>query len=238
MPSHGFYPDNPKELRNMINSFVESGKNIEQIPNAVGCVLPHAGYIFSGSIAMHTLMASAPTQKKFLIIGPDHYGAGSGKPSSEEHSTDVEIPLVKELNENAEIKQIVIGTETDYDDLKKMAKEIAEKDTFYIASSDFIHFGPNYGYMPHESGSSNKERVEWVKETDTKLAKIITSFDAKKFYKTIEGNYSVCGYKAITLVMLIAKALGVKQAKIIEHKTSYDVVPSESFVDYMGIVFY
>jgi len=240
MPSHGFYPENPEELKKMIQSFVKTGEEIKQIPNTKACVLPHAGYTFSGSIAMHTLIAaklSVEKSKKVIVFGPDHTGTGTtDTPNPQEHSTDVQIPLIKSINSEMEIKQKIIGIEISFKDLKKIAEDV-NKDTFYIASSDFIHFGPNYAYTP--ANGNIQEQVKWVKGIDSKLAKLVTQMRAEEFYNTVEqGQYTICGYKPITLVMLIANALGAKQGKIIEHKTSYEIMASDSFVDYMGIVFY
>lgn len=232
MPSHGFYPDDPKELAAMIKSFKDSGKNIKPITDAKACVLPHAGYVFSGAIAMHTLMKAGILKEKFFVAGPDHYGYGTNEsPSQKEHSVDVQVPLIKAVKPNAKIKQLVIGEETDYEELLQMAERFANKETFFIASSDFIHYGPNYGYEP-EGG------IEWVKKTDEKLAGMICKLKAENFFETMEENaYTVCGYKPITLIMLIAKSLGAKSGIVVEHKNSYDVMPSSSFVDYLGIVF-
>ncbi len=241
MPAHGFYPDNPEKLKQMINSFKETGQDIKPVPNSIGCILPHAGYTFSGSIAMHTLMAAQETVKekqKFIIFGPDHYGFGtSNQPSEQEHSTDVQKPLIHALNEKAEIQEKILGNELGFEDLKEMAKELTDRKAFFIASSDFIHFGPSYGKELPEN--KIEDQIKWVKNTDNKLASLICKLKAKDFYNLVEHKrYTICGYKAITLVILITKLLGATQAKVIEHNSSYDIMPSNSFVDYMGIVIF
>lgn len=44
-----FYPSSPEELKNQIDSFVD--KNADKI-DAVACMLPHAGYVYSGELLL------------------------------------------------------------------------------------------------------------------------------------------------------------------------------------------
>lgn len=80
-----FYPKNPNELREDIESLFRdpnfgpgnlppSGNN-EKI---YGMVSPHAGYMYSGAVAAHGYYdLSSSKFESALILGPNHYGLGS-----------------------------------------------------------------------------------------------------------------------------------------------------------------
>jgi len=67
-----FYPSNPNKLRQEIESFVQPGR--EKI-RALGCVVPHAGYMYSGHVA-GAVYARLELPRRFIILCPNHTGAG------------------------------------------------------------------------------------------------------------------------------------------------------------------
>jgi AmmeMemoRadiSam system protein B len=67
-----FYPSNPDKLRQEIESFVQPGR--EKI-RALGCVVPHAGYMYSGHVA-GAVYARLELPRRFIVLCPNHTGAG------------------------------------------------------------------------------------------------------------------------------------------------------------------
>jgi AmmeMemoRadiSam system protein B len=67
-----FYPDDPEELLRLISSFKPSSARKQ---DAIGCLLPHAGYIYSGKVAAQTL-AEVNIRDTLILIGPNHSGNG------------------------------------------------------------------------------------------------------------------------------------------------------------------
>jgi AmmeMemoRadiSam system protein B len=252
----GFYPENKNDLEKMVRNFI-----VKSEIKPLGAIVPHAGYIYSGSVA-GAVLSQKTDKKNFIILGPNHTGNGLPiavsyedwstplgivKTNKEfmkklknfidedahryEHSIEVNLPFLQILYKDFAIVPIAFQ-HVDYDLLEKFAEKIFDKESFYIASSDFTHFGPAYGYEP-----VSENVVDWVKKTDEKLIKLICKLKAEDFYNTIiENNYTVCGYIPITLLMIIMKKIGAK-GKLISYKTSYDVFPNSSFVGYAGIVF-
>jgi MEMO1 family protein len=69
-----FYPGNPDELRQMLISLAGKGKSSLGLKNVAAIIVPHAGYVYSGSTA-----ASAYNQldrnrqfENIFVIGPSH----------------------------------------------------------------------------------------------------------------------------------------------------------------------
>ncbi len=79
-----FYPANPKELKGMLEGFLKAVNTDHPIPKAI--IAPHAGYIYSGSIAAeaYACLAKARTSiKRVILLGPAHrypvYGIAATK---------------------------------------------------------------------------------------------------------------------------------------------------------------
>ncbi len=93
-----------------------------------GLIVPHAGYIYSGSVAAagYRLMKKGGC-KRVIIIGFYHGGP-------EEHSVKIQIPLIKHvLGEKIEIEEKYVNKIIDFK---------VKDQTIVIASSDLSHYQP------------------------------------------------------------------------------------------------
>ena len=64
-----FYPENPDELNNLLDSFKETGSSDYK---SKAIIVPHAGYIYSGHAAMAGFQYLEPSENIF-IIAPSHH---------------------------------------------------------------------------------------------------------------------------------------------------------------------
>src|SRR5271167_3944510 len=73
-----FYPDNPKELERDVRRFLAQAAGPAAAPGlrALGCIVPHAGYIYSGAVA-GAVYARLELPRRFVILGPRHYPQGA-----------------------------------------------------------------------------------------------------------------------------------------------------------------
>jgi AmmeMemoRadiSam system protein B/AmmeMemoRadiSam system protein A len=69
-----FYPDKPGELRQMLISLGAKGKASMGLKNIAAIVVPHAGYVYSGSIAAsgYNQVDRTKQYENIFIIGPSH----------------------------------------------------------------------------------------------------------------------------------------------------------------------
>jgi AmmeMemoRadiSam system protein B len=69
-----FYPADAHELRSMVQDFLkDTQKSSEKVPKAI--IAPHAGYIYSGSVAASVYARLIPAQdsiNKVVLLGPSH----------------------------------------------------------------------------------------------------------------------------------------------------------------------
>jgi MEMO1 family protein len=81
-----FYPSDPLKLNQTIErSFKDQGFGPNKMPPSdskrriYGIVSPHAGYIYSGAVAANGFYeASSMEFDDVVMIGPNHYGIGTG----------------------------------------------------------------------------------------------------------------------------------------------------------------
>src|SRR5512140_1009658 len=67
-----FYPAQPEILKRDIRSYLPATSTTVA---AIGCVVPHAGYMYSGHVA-GAVYAKLQLPKKFIILCPNHTGMG------------------------------------------------------------------------------------------------------------------------------------------------------------------
>jgi AmmeMemoRadiSam system protein B len=67
-----FYPDTPRELSSAIESFLEDSASKTR---ALGIVVPHAGYVYSGAVA-GAVYSEAWLPARSIILCPNHTGLG------------------------------------------------------------------------------------------------------------------------------------------------------------------
>jgi AmmeMemoRadiSam system protein B len=68
-----FYPNRSQDLRKMIEDFKPKGSSKVC---AKGIILPHAGYIYSGRVAV-AAVSKVLAKKRIIILGPNHTGLGA-----------------------------------------------------------------------------------------------------------------------------------------------------------------
>jgi MEMO1 family protein len=153
----------------------------------------------------------------------------------DEHSIEVQLPFLQFASKEIKFVPIIVNetkgiAEKIFSTAKKQKKNIV-----VIASSDFTHYGINYGYLPFLSN---------VKENLYKLDKgaieNILKLDVEGFRKYVEQTEAtICGFKPILVLMEYLKLAKSNEGKLLHYTTSGDVVSDfTNAVGYAAIVFY
>jgi AmmeMemoRadiSam system protein B/AmmeMemoRadiSam system protein A len=89
-----FYPDDPGELRTLIERLIEQARGDAHNPPARAVVVPHAGYAFSGSTAAKAF-ARLPVEgvRRVVLLGPSHHFGFSGGALPEASTTAFSTPI-------------------------------------------------------------------------------------------------------------------------------------------------
>ena len=149
-----------------------------------------------------------------------------------EHSLEVQLPFLQLSQKDFEIIPLIFNG-LEYEECIKTAKVLSEfvsENVFVLASSDFTHYGPAYGFVPFYQPEKN------LKKYDVEIIMEILKNDSKGFYDMAKKS-TVCGIYAIAVLSEIAKIKKFK-AKLVDYYTSGDVLKEWSnAVGYAGIVF-
>ncbi len=133
-----------------------------------------------------------------------------------EHSTQIEVPLLQFTQKDFKLVLIVAGqcsTQT-ISKAASILNSLVDNDTLVIASSDFTHYGPNYGYVPFTENVPQE-----IKNLDMGAYKYIEQLDSAGFmeYKNKTGA-TICGY--VPIAILLAMLDESSQAHLINYTTS------------------
>ena len=95
--------------------------------NVVGIVSPHAGYDYSGSVAAHGYgrISKDGNPGVFIVLGPNHYGGGSGVSTQTEGSWETPLGAITIARDLAKDIQITSGI-IDIDDTAHSAEHSIE----------------------------------------------------------------------------------------------------------------
>jgi AmmeMemoRadiSam system protein B len=86
-----FYPGDANELRVMVSGYLRQARAVTLQPPAKALIVPHAGYIYSGSTAAaaYALIAQRRQIRRVVLIGPSHrvYLSGGAVPRADAFAT-------------------------------------------------------------------------------------------------------------------------------------------------------
>lgn len=162
-----------------------------------------------------------------------------------EHSIEVQMPFIQYLSELAgkdvRIVPITLGIQ-DEDVSKALGKAIFEaseelgRDVVVVASTDFMHYGPVYGYVPFRAKAD--ELPHRIKEWDFRLIRRILDFDVDGLFRELrEMNHTMCGPGAVGTAIVYSRLAGALEAELLHYTTSFEVSRStEAIVGYASIV--
>jgi len=156
----------------------------------------------------------------------------------QEHSIEVQLPFLQfasrdKLNK-LRILPITISPDKNYlETAKIIANAIKKTNSIIITSSDFTHFGFNYGYFPFKDNLK-----ENLYNLDNKAIDHIKKLDSKNFlYYTEKTGATICGKYPIAATLEITKILGAKKARLLHYYTSADIIGDySSAVGYASLV--
>lgn len=159
---------------------------------------------------------------------------------AQEHSIEVQIPFLQFVNRDyldmLKIAPIIVSDDIKPSELASSifnALEETKKTACVIASSDFTHFGLNYGYFPF-----NSDIKENLYKLDKGAIEHILNLNSLKFLHYIEETgATICGKMPIAVMIELCKLLNAKKARLLHYYTSGDVIKDyNSAVGYASIL--
>jgi MEMO1 family protein len=266
-----FYPDSPSELRGIIDHSFRSSRfgpgrgppsgNKRRI---YGIVSPHAGYAYSGAVAANGFYEiSSMDFQNVVLVGPNHYGIGSGVATMRGGSWETPLGQVQ-VNSDLTAEISKKSGIADFDDFAHSRDHCLEvqlpflqyfKQEFKIAPFVLIMQDIDTAFdlgkaiadsvdidktlLVASSDLTHYEPNGEAHRKDNELIKAMLTLDVHKFYAVLERlDVSACGYGAIASIMIAAKSLGATRGELLKYATSGDVTGDTSaVVGYSSVVF-
>jgi len=146
----------------------------------------------------------------------------------------MEIPIVQHRQSDFKLVPIVAG-QCSLETIERLGaalKSLADSDTLVIASSDFVHYGPNYGYIPFD-----KDVPEQLKKLDMGAYEHIARLDAKGFLEyTEKTGATICG--RIPIAILLSMLDKTAEAHMAQYATSGEMTGDfTNSVSYLAVAF-
>lgn len=256
-----FYPADPEKLKKEI----ERCLSLKLTPGkkAVGVVLPHAGYIYSGRVAGEVL-GQIEIPKKIVILSPNHTGYGLpcsmmtrgkwetplGKALIDEELADHFLKNCPLLQEDEEAHRLEHSLEVQIPFLQYLRNDFrfvpltlshlpfeACRQTGIALAKTIRETGESV-LMIASSDMNHYENQETTLKKDQLAIDQILALDPEGLYETVRKNgVSMCGIIPATVMLVASCELGAKKAELVRHATSGDVTGDYgSVVGYAGLI--
>jgi hypothetical protein len=255
-----FYSADRRQLLADIESYLSPD---EPKQPALGCIVPHAGYIYSGVVA-GTVFAKLALPARCIILCPNHTGKGTPLSimSQGEWETPLgHVPLDAQLAEQLKQKFPALTEDTAAHHSEHAIEvelpflqalragfrfvPIALGTAHYeilealgIALGEVLAAQPEPVLLIASSDMNHYESDAVTRIKDRKAIERVLALDATGLFETVmRENISMCGFGPAVAMLTATRALGATSAELVRYATSGDVSGDrEMVVGYAGVI--
>ena len=254
-----FYPASRDALAAEVDRFLEPSGHLPL--SALGVLVPHAGYVYSGAVAGATY-ARVKVPDRALLLGPNHTGLGKSRMALSTASAwrsplgavPCDPPLLLELAKAPGVGRDEAAHEREHSlevqlpflqrarpDLKLAALCLAhlsfeECRELSLAIAEAVRDRP--ALLLASSDMSHYLEAEEARAKDARALEPLLALDALGLYRVIhEEEISMCGVIPAVVMLLAAVALGARSAELVRYSHSGEVsLDQDRVVGYAGVV--
>jgi MEMO1 family protein len=258
-----FYPSNPAELTAIIGRFTKTQSNVEKVA-VKACLLPHAGYVYSGSVA-GAVFARMTLPRKILILGVRHFPRGeqaailsNGAWRTPLGDAPIDQPLAQALLAACPLLReddVAHSQEHSLEVQLPFLQVLAPGFTFVPVALGTVRFEDlvSVGEALAEVMTGAREEIlllttsdlnhyeddATTRVKDRKAIERLLALDARGLYDTCRNErISMCGLGPAVSMIAALQRLGAKDAELARYATSADVSGDTSaVVGYAGMIF-
>jgi AmmeMemoRadiSam system protein B len=257
-----FYPPDEKSLRQEVSGYLSQSPHQRPI-RALGCIVPHAGYVYSGHVA-GAVFAGLEVPQLCLVLCPNHTGVGrplaivsEGAWETPLDNVSIDRAFAEALKQSCPLLQ--------EDSTAHRSEHAAEVELPFLQLRQ-----PKLKFVPIAVGTGNFETLEQLgnataeviaaqnspvlivassdmnhyesdaitRVKDHAAIESILRLDARALYDAvIQQHISMCGFGPAIVMLTATKKLGATSAKLVKYATSGDVSGDHDMVvGYAGIV--
>ncbi len=255
-----YYPESAEKIKQMIASFIDPKAEKE---DADGLLVPHAGYVYSGSVAA-AVLSRVKFKDTFIIIGPNH--TGRGKPFSIQTEGIWRTPL-GDVQIDSELARKLLGASKYLEE--DIEAHVAEH-SIEVQLPFLQYFKADVKFVPIIIGSGDavicktigqeiagvlqelkKEAIilassdmnhyesqKIARQKDHQAIEAVLELDGDELKKRVEEqDITMCGYAPAIIMMSALGGPGAARAELVKYQTSGDVTGDmSSVVGYAGII--
>ena len=259
-----FYPANAQRLRAEVETYTAgpAGAVAEAKIRALGCVVPHAGYMYSGQVA-GAVYRRLQLPRRYVILCPNHTGRGEplaimsdGAWHTPLGDATVDSELAEHLKshlpllaEDSEAHRYEHALEVQLPFLQVLAPGFrfvpitVGTSNFEALSALGVVIGNALAQLPEpflviaSSDMNHYESDAITRVKDRRAIDQLLALDPRGLYDVVrEEDISMCGYGPAVVMLTAARKLGATQAELIRYATSGDVSGDKGMVvGYAGI---
>lgn len=259
-----FYPSDPDDLRAEVSAYLSQSPSNEQSPvRAMGCIAPHAGYMYSGHVA-GAVFARVQIPPRCVLLCPNHTGVGHAlsimsvgawKTPLGDITIDVEMAeRLKEccpaLQEDASAHRAEHAAEVELPFLQIRQSELKFV-PIAVGTGKFEileDLGKSLGQVIAKqndpilivasSDMNHYESDAVTRAKDHRAIEKVLTLDARGLYEVVtQQDISMCGFGPAVAMLTAAVQLGATSAELVKYATSGDVSGDRKMVvGYAGVV--
>jgi len=241
-----FYPSDPDELRRDIDKYTK-GRAEKQ--KARACLVPHAGYMYSGGVAGQVYRA-IEIPPRILMLGPRHFPRGESLAILSDRpwrtplgDAQIDAALAAELKQAfPQLREDAIAHETEHalevqlPFLQRLAGDfrfvpiVLGTERFDIFEQlgraiAKVHAAQREPFLILTSSDLNHYESDAITRVKDQIAlDKIAALDPAGLYEAVHSKgISMCGYGPTVVMLTAMRALGAKRAEILAHATSAEV---------------
>ena len=241
-----FYPGDPEQLRSEVRAFL--AVEADPVP-VLGCVVPHAGYMYSGHVA-GALYARIAVPRVCLLMCPNHTGKGHalsimsrgewvtplGRVPIDAALADALKESCPELTEDADAHRFEHSAEVQLPFLQvrhphpaivpiaigTWRHDLLSSLGDAIAAVVAAHPEPVLIIASSDMNHYESDAVTRIK--DQKAIRQILALQPQSLHETVQReDISMCGMGPAFAMLTAANALGADTAELVRYATSGDV---------------
>jgi AmmeMemoRadiSam system protein B len=258
-----FYPQETQELERQVASFCADSHAAESRRRAIACMVPHAGYRFSGHVA-GAVYSRLELPRKFVLLGPRHHPHGKPRAilSDGEWETplgraEIDTELARELmeacpalaeDEVAHRDEHAIEVQLPF--LQCLAGsfrfvpialgplDFAELESLGRAIAGVVARQAEPVLLIASSDMNHYESDEVTRRKDSLALERLLALDPRGLYDVVRNaSITMCGVGPAVSVLAAARLLGATRAELIRYATSGDISGDRrEVVGYAGVI--
>jgi MEMO1 family protein len=155
-----------------------------------------------------------------------------------EHALEIQLPFVQRVAADAAVVPMLVGDvgADDYEPIAATLRALVDDRTLFIVSSDFVHYGRQFRYLPFPSNGVEPVRRA-LRELDMGAVACVCDGDAAAFrHYVADTGATICGRNPIGLFLTMSGA--ALRGTLLTYYTSLDVTGDyEHSVSYAAIAF-